>query len=116
MSKLNICERIHKSNENLIKYHFGRCGHFVGKHPGLTFASSFVFLILLTTGFAFVQGYSDPLLSWVPQNGWVMESRKKGDTAYSATYNSISFVVKSKQTNLLTLSSFNEILSLTNEI
>ena len=116
MSKLNICERIHKSNENLIKHHFGRWGHFVGKHPALTFASSFVFLILLISGFAFVDSYSDALFSWVPANGWVYESRKKADTAYSATYNGISFILKTKQTNLLTLSSFNEILSLTNTI
>ena len=116
MSKLNICERFHKTNENIIKYHFGRWGHFVGKHPGLTFVSSFIILFLLITGFIFVDSYSDTLFSWVPSNGWVYESRKKADTAYLATYNSVSFILKTKQTNLLTLSSFNEILILTNEI
>ena len=95
---------------------FGRWGYFVGKNPGLTFGVSFFILGLLISCFAFVENYADSLFSWVPQNGWIKESRERAIDAYSATYGSIGFIIKSKQSSLLTLNSFNDILGLTNAI
>ena len=116
MAKLNILERLHKLYENLFKDAFGRWGRFVALHPACTFFFSFLFLALLISGFAFVQTYPDSTFNWAAQNGWVLESNLKAVDAYSGTFAGLSLIIESKQSNLLTVSAYNELLSLTNEI
>ena len=82
MGKLNCLERIHKSYENILKDVFGRWGRFVALNPCCTFFFSFLFLTLLISGFVFMQNYPDAMINWVPQNGWVIESRHNTQEAY----------------------------------
>ena len=73
-------------------------------------------LVCIASGIAFSEIYPDVAMSWVPQNGWVLESREKATEAFSALYSDMQLIMKSRSTNIVTLESFNEILSLTNTI
>ena len=116
MSKQNFLERFHNFHENRVKHHFGRWGHFVGTRPCLTFCCSFIMLVLFVSGLAYSETYPDVPISWVPQNGWSLESREKSTEAFSAGFTAMQFIVRSRAGNILTLDQFNEILSLTNTI